>query len=66
MTIKGLEVRTVECSNGSVDVETVPYEEEVEDLGREHLMCNICGFNGYPECMGWCKAYLPNGGADAK
>lgn len=66
MLVKGNQIRPVKKNDGTWDVESVPYEEEFEDLGREHLMCNICGFSGYPQCMSDCKAYLPNGGRDEK
>ncbi len=59
MLVKGREIRPVKQDDGSWDVVAVPYEEEIEDLGREHLMCNICGFGAYPKCKEWCKAYLP-------
>lgn len=66
MLIKGTEARPVKKDDGTWDVIAVPYEKEIEDLGREHLMCNICAFGGYPDCMKDCKAYLPNGGRDAQ
>lgn len=66
MTVKGNAITPVKQDDGTWDVIAVPYEEEIEDLGREHLMCNICGFGAYPECMKECKAYLPNGGRGTK
>lgn len=33
--------------------------DEIPDLGREHDMCNVCGWSTYPECMKECRAYLP-------
>lgn len=66
MLVKGISARPVKKEDGTWDVVAVPYEEEIEDLGREHLMCNICAFGGYPDCMKDCKAYLPNGGRDAQ
>lgn len=49
----------VKQADGSWKVVEEEHEADVPDLGREHLMCNICGFGGYPECMERCKAYLP-------
>ena len=48
MTVKGNAITPVKQDDGTWDVIAVPYEEEIEDLGREHLMCNICGFGAYP------------------
>lgn len=49
----------VKQADGTWKVVEEEHEEEVPDLGREHLMCNMCKYNGYPECLSWCKAYLP-------
>ncbi len=59
MKITGKAIKPVKQEDGTWDVIAEDYEEEIKDLGREHLMCNICGFGAYPECMNWCKAYLP-------
>ena len=29
-------------------------EEYIPDLGREKVVCNVCGWSTYPECKEWC------------
>lgn len=59
MKVKMETAKPVKQADSSWDVILETTEEEIADLGREHLMCNMCKYGGYPECMSWCKAYLP-------
>lgn len=59
MKVKSHVIKPVRQKDGSWKVVTEEIEEEVPPLGREHLMCNFCGYGEYPDCMSWCKAYLP-------
>ena len=59
MTVKTTVANPVKQKDGSWKVVAEEIEEEVPNLGREHLMCNFCGYGAYPECKEWCKAYLP-------
>ena len=34
------------------------FEEDIPDLGREAVVCNKCGWQTYPECKEWCKAWV--------
>lgn len=59
MIVKSQMAKPVKKKDGTWDVVIEEVDEDIPDLGREHLMCNICGFGGYPKCMADCKAYLP-------
>lgn len=66
MTVKMTGAVPVKQKDGSWRVVTQEREVDIPDLGREHQMCNLCGFSTYPECMKYCKTYLPNDSANAK
>lgn len=35
------------------------FEEDIPDLGREHLICNKCGWPDYPNCkQTFCTAWI--------
>lgn len=55
MRVKSKMADPVRQSDGSWKVVIREFEEDIPDLGRHSLMCNSCGFPGYPECREWCQ-----------
>ncbi len=66
MKIKCNAFKPTKQKDGSWKVIVEEVEEDVPELGREHMMCNVCGFTAYPKCKEWCKAYLPQKAASLK
>lgn len=57
--VKGKRIVPVRQKDGGWTTIMEDYEEDIPDLGREELMCNYCGFLGYPQCKEMCKAWMP-------
>ena len=49
----------VKQKNGTWKVVVKEFDEDIPELGRKHLICNSCKFDGYPECMTWCGVINP-------
>jgi len=66
LKVKCKAYRPVKQQDGSWKIVTENVERDIPELGREHIMCNICGWSTYPKCQEWCKAYLPQTAASLK
>lgn len=60
MKVKSRMSCPVQREDGTWTTVIKEFEEEVPDLGREHLICNKCGYPDYPNCKNnFCKAWDP-------
>lgn len=59
LIVKSQIATPVKKKDGTWDVITEEFEEDIPDKGRGCLFCNACAYDGFPECREWCTAYLP-------
>ena len=58
MKIKVDVAEPVKQKDGTWKLECRQEYQEISDLGREEVMCNMCGWRQYPECIKQCDIYV--------